>query len=74
MANFEKLTQSQVHSAFSGISDGPSVSALTNGFDTPEERYQKLKKVKFFFTMTKMKMLEKSYLVLNGDNDRGLYN
>lgn len=29
---------------FSGISDGPSVSALTNGFDTPEERYQKLKK------------------------------
>uniref|UniRef100_A0A663N4J0 Uncharacterized protein n=1 Tax=Athene cunicularia TaxID=194338 RepID=A0A663N4J0_ATHCN len=31
---------------FSGISDGPSVSALTNGFDTPEERYQKLKKVK----------------------------
>lgn len=48
MANFEKLTQSQVHSAFSGISDGPSVSALTNGFDTPEERYQKLKKVKFF--------------------------
>uniref|UniRef100_A0A8I5TFY1 Poly(A)-specific ribonuclease PARN n=1 Tax=Pongo abelii TaxID=9601 RepID=A0A8I5TFY1_PONAB len=23
---------------FSGISDGPSVSALTNGFDTPEER------------------------------------
>ncbi|KAM6351007.1 poly(A)-specific ribonuclease PARN isoform 4-T4 [Alca torda] len=24
---------------FSGISDGPSVSALTNGFDTPEERY-----------------------------------
>ncbi|NWS73233.1 PARN ribonuclease, partial [Crotophaga sulcirostris] len=29
---------------FLGISDGPSVSALTNGFDTPEERYQKLKK------------------------------
>ncbi|KAJ7411085.1 hypothetical protein WISP_104606 [Willisornis vidua] len=29
---------------FSGISDGPSVSALTNGFDTPEERYKKLKK------------------------------
>ncbi|XP_071616952.1 poly(A)-specific ribonuclease PARN isoform X3 [Heliangelus exortis] len=29
---------------FSGISDGPSVSTLTNGFDTPEERYQKLKK------------------------------
>ncbi|XP_067407445.1 poly(A)-specific ribonuclease PARN isoform X3 [Emydura macquarii macquarii] len=24
---------------FSGISDGPSVSTLTNGFDTPEERY-----------------------------------
>ncbi|KAK2494752.1 hypothetical protein MC885_001987 [Smutsia gigantea] len=24
---------------FSGISDGPSVTALTNGFDTPEERY-----------------------------------
>ncbi|XP_066545233.1 poly(A)-specific ribonuclease PARN [Amia ocellicauda] len=29
---------------FSGISDGPSVSALTNGLDTPEERYFKLKK------------------------------
>ncbi|XP_053550675.1 poly(A)-specific ribonuclease PARN [Bombina bombina] len=29
---------------FSGISDGPSVSTLTNGFDTPEERYLKLKK------------------------------
>uniref|UniRef100_A0A8C3WII5 Poly(A)-specific ribonuclease PARN n=1 Tax=Catagonus wagneri TaxID=51154 RepID=A0A8C3WII5_9CETA len=29
---------------FSGISDGPSVTALTNGFDTPAERYQKLKK------------------------------
>ncbi|XP_007498687.1 poly(A)-specific ribonuclease PARN isoform X1 [Monodelphis domestica] len=29
---------------FSGISDGPSVTALTNGFDTPEERYHKLKK------------------------------
>uniref|UniRef100_A0A4W3HR70 Poly(A)-specific ribonuclease PARN n=1 Tax=Callorhinchus milii TaxID=7868 RepID=A0A4W3HR70_CALMI len=29
---------------FSGISDGPSVSTLTNGMDTPEERYQKLKK------------------------------
>lgn len=43
VANFQKLTLS---SAFSGISDGPSVSALTNGFDTPEERYQKLKKVK----------------------------
>uniref|UniRef100_A0A8C2YVG7 Poly(A)-specific ribonuclease PARN n=1 Tax=Cyclopterus lumpus TaxID=8103 RepID=A0A8C2YVG7_CYCLU len=29
---------------FSGISDGPNVSALTNGLDTPEERYSKLKK------------------------------
>ncbi|XP_057698915.1 poly(A)-specific ribonuclease PARN [Corythoichthys intestinalis] len=29
---------------FSGISDGPSVSALTNGLDTPDERYTKLKK------------------------------
>ncbi|KAJ8386172.1 hypothetical protein AAFF_G00175960 [Aldrovandia affinis] len=29
---------------FSGISDGPSVSTLTNGLDTPEERYHKLKK------------------------------
>ncbi|XP_043744023.1 poly(A)-specific ribonuclease PARN-like isoform X1 [Cervus elaphus] len=27
-----------------GISDGPSVTALTNGFNTAEERYQKLKK------------------------------
>lgn len=30
---------------FVGISDGPNVSALTNGLDTPEERYTKLKKV-----------------------------
>lgn len=30
---------------FKGISDGPNVSALTNGLDTPEERYTKLKKV-----------------------------
>ncbi|XP_051561076.1 poly(A)-specific ribonuclease PARN-like [Myxocyprinus asiaticus] len=29
---------------FTGISDGPSVSALTNGLDTPEERYCKLRK------------------------------
>ncbi|XP_072416018.1 poly(A)-specific ribonuclease PARN-like isoform X1 [Chiloscyllium punctatum] len=29
---------------FSGISDGPSVTTLTNGLDTPEERYHKLKK------------------------------
>ncbi|XP_039632480.1 poly(A)-specific ribonuclease PARN [Polypterus senegalus] len=29
---------------FSGISDGPSVSTLTNGLDTPEERYHKLRK------------------------------
>ncbi|XP_075686239.1 poly(A)-specific ribonuclease PARN isoform X1 [Rhinoderma darwinii] len=28
---------------FSGISDGPSFSALTNSLDTPEERYEKLK-------------------------------
>ncbi|KAG2455827.1 NAGAB acetylgalactosaminidase, partial [Polypterus senegalus] len=27
-----------------GISDGPSVSTLTNGLDTPEERYHKLRK------------------------------
>lgn len=46
MARFDKVTQSKMCSAFQGISDGPSVSALTNGFDTPEERYQKLKKVK----------------------------
>ena len=31
-----------------GISDGPNVSALTNGLDTPEERYTKLKKVWVF--------------------------
>ena len=31
---------------FAGISDGPNVSALTNGLDTPEERYTKLKKVR----------------------------
>lgn len=31
---------------FLGISDGPNVSALTNGLDTPEERYTKLKKVR----------------------------
>ncbi|MBZ3869760.1 Poly(A)-specific ribonuclease PARN [Sciurus carolinensis] len=35
---------------FSGISDGPSVTALTNGFDTPEERYQKLKKASGYVT------------------------
>ncbi|XP_043944850.1 poly(A)-specific ribonuclease PARN [Protopterus annectens] len=29
---------------FSGISDGPPVCTLTNGLDTPEERYQKLRK------------------------------
>lgn len=29
---------------FVGISDGPNVSALTNGLDTPEEQYTKLKK------------------------------
>lgn len=46
VARFDKVTQSKMCSAFQGISDGPSVSALTNGFDTPEERYQKLKKVK----------------------------
>ncbi|XP_069839818.1 poly(A)-specific ribonuclease PARN [Dendropsophus ebraccatus] len=28
---------------FSGISDGPSFTALTNSLDTPEERYEKLK-------------------------------
>ncbi|TRY86134.1 hypothetical protein DNTS_030205 [Danionella cerebrum] len=32
---------------FTGISDGPSVSALTNGLDTPEERYSKLRKGAF---------------------------
>lgn len=32
-------------SVLKGISDGPNVSALTNGLDTPEERYTKLKKV-----------------------------
>ncbi|KAM9454570.1 poly(A)-specific ribonuclease PARN isoform 2-T2 [Clarias gariepinus] len=29
---------------FSGLSDGPAVSMLTNGMDTPEERYSKLRK------------------------------
>ncbi|XP_062866479.1 poly(A)-specific ribonuclease PARN isoform X2 [Trichomycterus rosablanca] len=29
---------------FSGLSDGPPVSMLTNGMDTPEERYSKLRK------------------------------
>lgn len=33
-----------------GISDGPSVSALTNGLDTPEERYSKLRKVQMHTT------------------------
>lgn len=28
-----------------GLSDGPAVSMLTNGMDTPEERYSKLRKV-----------------------------
>uniref|UniRef100_A0A8C9HEM8 Uncharacterized protein n=1 Tax=Piliocolobus tephrosceles TaxID=591936 RepID=A0A8C9HEM8_9PRIM len=51
---------------FSGISDGPSVSALTNGFDTAEERYQKLKKASgcvrksFFFCWSSLcSMIEK---------------
>lgn len=35
----------------SGISDGPNVSALTNGLDTPEERYTKLKKVWDFLSI-----------------------
>uniref|UniRef100_A0A2I3GK42 Poly(A)-specific ribonuclease PARN n=1 Tax=Nomascus leucogenys TaxID=61853 RepID=A0A2I3GK42_NOMLE len=39
---------------FSGISDGPSVSALTNGFDTPEERYQKLKKKERYIVISKV--------------------
>ncbi|KAI5623602.1 poly(A)-specific ribonuclease PARN isoform 2, partial [Silurus asotus] len=29
---------------FSGLSDGPAVSMLTNGMDTPAERYSKLRK------------------------------
>lgn len=37
--------QTLVICVFLGISDGPNVSALTNGLDTPEERYTKLKKV-----------------------------
>uniref|UniRef100_A0A8K9XS97 Poly(A)-specific ribonuclease PARN n=1 Tax=Oncorhynchus mykiss TaxID=8022 RepID=A0A8K9XS97_ONCMY len=36
---------------FSGISDGPNVSALTNGLDTPEERYMKLKKAIGMFNL-----------------------
>ncbi|XP_036773766.1 poly(A)-specific ribonuclease PARN isoform X3 [Manis pentadactyla] len=50
-ANLHKVYQAieeadffAIDGEFSGISDGPSVTALTNGFDTPEERYQKLKK------------------------------
>uniref|UniRef100_A0A8C7BUD4 Poly(A)-specific ribonuclease PARN n=1 Tax=Neovison vison TaxID=452646 RepID=A0A8C7BUD4_NEOVI len=39
---------------FSGISDGPSVTALTNGFDTPEERYQKLKKKERYIVISKV--------------------
>ncbi|MCJ8748264.1 hypothetical protein PDJAM_G00163080 [Pangasius djambal] len=51
-----KDTLSVIHSAveeadflaidgeFSGLSDGPAVSMLTNGMDTPEERYSKLRK------------------------------
>lgn len=38
-------SQTLVLCLFLGISDGPNVSALTNGLDTPEERYTKLKKV-----------------------------
>uniref|UniRef100_A0A8C3WMY5 Poly(A)-specific ribonuclease PARN n=1 Tax=Catagonus wagneri TaxID=51154 RepID=A0A8C3WMY5_9CETA len=39
---------------FSGISDGPSVTALTNGFDTPAERYQKLKKKERYIVISKV--------------------
>uniref|UniRef100_A0A8C9WY51 Poly(A)-specific ribonuclease PARN n=1 Tax=Sander lucioperca TaxID=283035 RepID=A0A8C9WY51_SANLU len=58
---------------FSGISDGPNVSALTNGLDTPEERYTKLKKhsmdfllfqfglCTFTYDQTKSKYITKSF-------------
>ncbi|KAJ8246481.1 hypothetical protein GJAV_G00268300 [Gymnothorax javanicus] len=55
---------------FSGISDGPSVSALTNGLDTPEERYHKLKKHSMDFLLFqfglctfKYDQLESKYLM-----------
>uniref|UniRef100_A0AAR2JTI0 Poly(A)-specific ribonuclease PARN n=1 Tax=Pygocentrus nattereri TaxID=42514 RepID=A0AAR2JTI0_PYGNA len=42
---------------FSGISDGPSVSALTNGMDTPEERYAKLRKHSMDFLLFQFGLL-----------------
>ncbi|KAJ8364086.1 hypothetical protein SKAU_G00129170 [Synaphobranchus kaupii] len=55
---------------FSGISDGPSVSALTNGLDTPEERYHKLKKHSMDFLLFqfglctfKYEQLESKYVI-----------
>ncbi|XP_063284911.1 poly(A)-specific ribonuclease PARN isoform X2 [Pelobates fuscus] len=46
---------------FSGISDGPSVSTLTNGLDTPEERYQKLKKHSMDFLLFQFGLCTFSY-------------
>ncbi|XP_061840140.1 poly(A)-specific ribonuclease PARN [Nerophis lumbriciformis] len=46
---------------FSGISDGPSVSALTNGLDTPEERYTKLKKHSMDFLLFQFGLCTFSY-------------
>uniref|UniRef100_A0A8C5PU59 Poly(A)-specific ribonuclease PARN n=1 Tax=Leptobrachium leishanense TaxID=445787 RepID=A0A8C5PU59_9ANUR len=46
---------------FSGISDGPSVSTLTNGFDTPEERYQKLRKHSMDFLLFQFGLCTFSY-------------
>ncbi|XP_053327532.1 poly(A)-specific ribonuclease PARN [Spea bombifrons] len=53
---------------FSGISDGPSVSTLTNGFDTPEERYQKLKKHSMDFLLFQFGLCTFNY-----DNTDGKY-
>ncbi|XP_036134831.1 poly(A)-specific ribonuclease PARN isoform X5 [Molossus molossus] len=50
---------------FSGISDGPSVTALTNGFDTPEERYQKLKKHSMDFLLFQFGLCTFKYDYIN---------
>uniref|UniRef100_A0A8C2W9B8 Poly(A)-specific ribonuclease PARN n=1 Tax=Cyclopterus lumpus TaxID=8103 RepID=A0A8C2W9B8_CYCLU len=49
---------------FSGISDGPNVSALTNGLDTPEERYSKLKKHSMDFLLFQFGILSASQMYI----------
>ncbi|KAM7147783.1 poly(A)-specific ribonuclease PARN isoform 5-T5 [Molossus nigricans] len=71
-ANLHKVYQAieeadffAIDGEFSGISDGPSVTALTNGFDTPEERYQKLKKHSMDFLLFQFGLCTFKYDYIN---------